>query len=168
MEHIREYFEAVEKLLSRSSVAASSEIKYEEKNRENDQLGSEVEFMRIALDGTLELKEYGVVSAGYAFASGEYENDEQKFEFGDHLVHADLTSREYYDITAGFGAVYYRSKQDLDVESFTLRFSAAYRFKEDYKLEIDYNVHNFDNFQVWDEYYTANIVEVNLIKTISF
>jgi len=146
----------------------SAVLKFDSKNRENSQLGSEVDFMRVALDGSLEIKEYGTVSAGCAYASGEYENDEQAFEFGDHLVHADITSREYYDVTAGFGAVYYRSKKDLDVESFTLRFSAAYRFKEDYMLEVNYNVSNFDNFQIWDEYYTANIVEVNIIKSISF
>jgi hypothetical protein len=152
----------------RNKEYGSAVLKFDSKNRENCQLGSEVDFIRAALDFTLEIKKYGSLSAGYAYATGEYENDEQSFEFGDHLVHADISSREYYHATGGFGVVYYRSKKDLDVESFTLRFNATYRFMKDYLLEVNYNVDNFDNFQIWDEYYTANIVEVNLIKSISF
>lgn len=152
----------------RDNDKGSAVIKFESKNRRNDQLGSKADFDRIAFDGTLKVKEYGRLTGGYALAEGTFDNDEQAFEFRDHLFHTDLATREFYHFTAGFGAVYYRSKGDLDTESFTVRFNLACNFIDDYLLEMVYNVHNFDNFLVWDEYYTANIVEINIIKSISF
>ncbi|MFZ5980912.1 MAG: hypothetical protein ACOYVF_09815, partial [Candidatus Zixiibacteriota bacterium] len=142
--------------------------RYENKNRRNDQLGSDIDFQRIALDASATLSGYGSIAAGYAYATGEYENSETTFEFADYLMHGDITSEEYHCITAGFGFSYYRSQKDLDVESYNLRFSGACRFLKTYKLEITYNVHNFDDFLVLDNYYTANIVEINLIKIVTF
>jgi hypothetical protein len=63
--------------------------------------------------------------------------------------------------------VYYR-KRDLDVEHVGLRFNAAYSVAPTYSVKIEYNIQNFDDFLVDDAYYTANIVEVNLIKDLSF
>jgi len=142
--------------------------RYANKNRKNDQLGSDIDFQRVALDASVSIAEYGTLSAGYAYATGEYENDESMFEFADHLLHGDINSAEYYNVTAGFGVSYYRSKQDLDVESYNLRFTGTYRFMKTHRLEITYNVHNFDDYLIADNYYTANIVEVNLIKIMSF
>ena len=147
---------------------ASFTARYDDKHRENDQLGSDIDFKRMALDASLTLAGWGTLAAGYAYANGEYENTEEMFEFADHLVHGDISTEEYYNVTAGFGVSYYRSKQDLDVESYNLRFTGAYRFMKTHRLEITYNVHNFDDFLVMDNYYTANIVEVNLIKIMSF
>jgi len=143
-------------------------LKFEGKNRQNDQIGSEADFNRFSSDAVIKLCKCGELSGGYSFSKGEYSNREQEFTFEDHQLYGDITSKEYYGITAGFGALYYRSKRDLDVESFTLRFNAAYRFMKDYSLDVTYNVHNFDDFLVTDQYYTANIVEINLIKAISF
>jgi len=78
------------------------------------------------------------------------------------------TTFEYISFTPGLGVTYYRSQRDLDVESFILRFKLAYGFYSGYRIEIKYDVHNFDDFLFLDRYYTANIVEINLIKNISF
>lgn len=140
----------------------------EDKNRKNDQLRSESDFSRISIDGNLKLRELGSLSGGYSFSKGEYENNEQDFAFDDHLVFGDIELKGWCNLTPAFGVVYYRSKRDLDVESFTLRFKAAYRFMEDYVLDVTYNVNNFDDFLVKDRYYTANIVDVSIKRMLSF
>ncbi|PKK84262.1 MAG: hypothetical protein CVT49_04655 [candidate division Zixibacteria bacterium HGW-Zixibacteria-1] len=143
-------------------------IKYEGRNRENEQLGTEIDFTRLAIDAALIRKDYGNLSAGYAYSIGDYDNLETAFEFADHIVYGDITSAEYRGFDAGFGVVYYRSLRDLDVESFSLHFKAGYNFMEDHRLEVKYNVDNFDDFLVRDNYYTSNIVEISLTKILSF
>jgi hypothetical protein len=75
---------------------------------------------------------------------------------------------DYKKISAGFGFQYYRSKRDLDTESFQLRFKGGYSFHAHYRIEAVYNVHNFDDLRVTDQYYTSNIVEINLIRKLAF
>ena len=146
----------------------SLSLKYENKQRDNDQLGTSADFNRFAADATLKLTKYGEFSGGYSYSTGDYKDLEQEFEFNDHVLYGDITLREYHRLRAGFGATYYRSKRDIDVESFMLHFMASLRFAENHHLEVVYNVHNFDDFLVTDRYYTANIVEINLIKELSF
>jgi hypothetical protein len=143
-------------------------IKYEGKVRKNDDIGSKVTLNRATIDCGVTFKKYAMLTAGYSYGKGDYENATQQFKFADHLLYGDVTSMEYHHLTASAGATYYRSKRDLNVESFNIRCSATLRFYNDLRLEAIYNVHNFDDFLVRDEYYTANIVEINLIKGLSF
>jgi hypothetical protein len=145
-------------------------LRFDVRNRKNDQLNSEVDFDRIIADANYIYPGYGMLSVGYSFATGEYQNqtDEPGFDFDEHQLYGEVETEEYENVTAGFGAIYYRSREDIDVESFTLRFSAEYRFLEDYRFGVVYNVHNFDDFLVLDQYYTANIVEISISKDITF
>jgi hypothetical protein len=141
---------------------------FENRHRKNDQISSEADFNRFSIDGTLKLAGYGDAAIGYSYAAGDYQNPTDQFEFADHILYGTLNSIEYFDhISAGFGAQYYRSRRDLDVESFTLNFMLNYRFVKNHHLEIRYNIHNFDDFIVNDRYYTANIIEIELIKELS-
>jgi hypothetical protein len=47
-------------------------------------------------------------------------------------------------------------------------FTGSYRFRGTQRAEITYRVFNFDDFLALDQYYTENIVEINLIKSFSF
>jgi len=143
-------------------------LKLEGKHRKNDQLGTEADFIRMGTDVDLSPCPYSQFSGGYSYSTGDYQNVEEEFEFTDHVLHGEVNSREYKGLTAGFGGLYYRSKRDLDVESFSLRFTGSYRLMQVYRIEAIYNVHNFDDFLVRDQYYTANIVEINLSKEFSF
>lgn len=144
-----------------------AKLSYEGTRRENDQIGSDVDFNRFGLDVSAGFKGYANFAGGYSYSTGEYENSEETFEFCDHLLYGDVTAREYYNFTAGCGATYYRSKRDLDVERFMLRFSGIFDLGSGYNIEARYNVHNFDDFLVRDRYYTANEVEINISKDIS-
>ncbi len=146
----------------------SLSLKFEDRVRENADLDTRIDFKRFAADYSLTLDKYGILSGGYALSNGDYNNRDEDFEFTDHTLYGDINLNEYHKFTPAFGLTYYRSKRDLDVESFILRFKLAYRFYRDYRIEIRYDVHNFDDFLFIDKYYTANIVEINLIKNISF
>ncbi len=144
------------------------QLKFESKIRENEQLGTEVDYKSLGASYSVEISRYGFLTGGYTYSKGDYTNISEDFEFTDHTVYGDITTLEYYRTTAGFGISWYRSQRDLDVESFILRFSAIYNIYPGYKIEGRYNVHNFDDFMVRDKYYTSNVVEIKIIKDISF
>ncbi len=152
----------------RDSRLGSITARFESRTRENLSLGSESDFNRISLNGTLIVLSLGTISGGYSYAKGDYQNSDNRFEFTDHTLHGDLSLNEFHRLTSGAGVIYYRSKRDLDVEQITLRLSFDYHFIESYHFMVDYNIHNFDDYLTADGYYTANIVELNLVKDVSF
>ena len=135
---------------------------------ENDQIGSSAEFMQAGIEVNLREPEFGELQWSYSLYDGEYVNNDGVFGFKDHVVAGDLMSREYYQFRAGFGATYMRGKEDVDVESFSLRFTGLYNFMTDYQFQAQYTAHNFDDFDdpspIYSRYYTANIVEISLAR----
>jgi len=77
-------------------------------------------------------------------------------------------SRRYREFQFGFGCTYVRSREDLDIENFSLKFSGNYIFSKVNKIEVIYTVQNYDDFNdpspVYSRYYTANIVEISLSR----
>ena len=83
-----------------------------------------------------------------------------------NIIKGDVTSREYKNTTLGFGGTYLRSRRDLDIEGFSVRFTGQYRFEKGWGLRATYSSHNFDNFNdpspIYNEYYTDNVVQISL------
>lgn len=146
----------------------SLKIGVESRNRKNDDLGSEADFTRYFAQMNRDGMKYFSLSGGYSYTKGEYDNMGTMFEYESHQVNADVTTREYMNFTGNCGIVYFRNKLDLDSESINLLFSGIYRFDEGLRAEAIYRIFNFDDFLFMDQYYTENIVEVNLIKSFSF
>lgn len=142
--------------------------KFENKKTENKDIGSTAGFTRVGTDITVNVEEYGEVTASYDYLSGDYENTEGKFEFIDHVLWWNFLTRRYRDVQLGAGGTFVRSLKDLDVENFSLRFSGNYRFLKVYQVEAAYAVYNFDDFndpsKPYSRYYTANIVEIGLSR----
>ncbi len=148
----------------------SIRAKITDKRTENDNIGSTVGFTSVGSDVSLSIREYGQLQASYAFNNGEYKNSAGRFEFKEHLVAGDVLSVAYYNVQAGFGGTYMRTKRDLDIESFLVRLTGIYSFSQSYKVEIVYSAFNFDDFNdispVYSRYYTTNIVEIGLSKQL--
>ncbi len=140
------------------------------RTRENKDLTSKVDYD--ALSGTLGLvrSEWGRLEASYTYYVGKFENrsDQISYEFQDHMLSGHVYPRAIGPVTLDFGASYYRSRRDNDIEKSNLDFGAVWTFRPEHHLEVRYNVYNFDDFHFTDQYYTGNIVEVNLIKDIQF
>lgn len=143
-------------------------VRFEDKQIDNDDIGSSVEFTRISTEVTLDLKAYGDFRGSYDYSSGKYENWDGEFKYDDHALNGDVTSREYKDVILAVGGTYRKSKNDLDVESFSLRLKGTYAFLGDHLLEVKYSAYNFDDLAniapLYTQYYTANIVQVSVAK----
>ena len=92
-------------------------VKYDTRETENNDIGSQATFGRISGDCWLDLPAYGQVQATYAYLDGEYENASGTFKFTQHVIAGDIFTREYRKAVLGVGGTYYRTKDDLDVES---------------------------------------------------
>jgi hypothetical protein len=145
----------------------SVRIKLENRHRSNDDIGSSADFVRASGDVSVFTNRHGELQASYAYGEGEYENSYGAFDYSEHVASADATSPEYHRLQAGCGGTYYRARQDVDVEAFTVRISGQFAIRPNVKLEVVYSAHNFDNLadpaRPYTEYYTANVVELNLL-----
>lgn len=141
--------------------------KIEDRTLEHEEIGSKVDFLRASTDLSATYERIGEFSVGYAYYNGDYDSREDASRFEEHVVSGDFLSAAYSNVQAGFGGMYMRSRLDTDVESFTVRFRGVYAFMPKHKLEVIYSAHNFDNFRdlspLYREYYTANVVELNLL-----
>lgn len=141
--------------------------RYENRRVENDDIGSMSDYARGTFGMNAQIERYGQIDVSYVTAKGEYENSESTFEFVDHTLIGDLLSKNHSKLQLGFGAVYYRSDRDIDIESVSLRFKINYSITDDWRLEGMYDGRNYDDLQNPGSYYTANIVEINVVKKFS-
>jgi len=144
-------------------------LKVEDKSIENDDIGSTADYAKVSSDLSLVHSTYGDLSAGYSYFKGKYENDAGLYEFEEHVISGDLMSAAYHNARAGFGGTYMRSRLDVDVESFTVRFKANYEFMPRHTIEFKYAAYNFDDFNdlspLYTRYYTSNVYEISLVKS---
>jgi len=152
----------------RPSAYTSLNLRVESKNRTNDQLGSESDFMRYSAGVEFGVFRYLAFAGGYAHSIGEYSNLSQKFKFTDDQIYGDFDLSGVGRLIAGAGGNWNRSRRDLNLENFYLRFKGGLRFADDYQLLAYYNVYNFDDLQYRDRYFTSNVIEISIGKTISF
>ncbi len=142
---------------------------YSLRKTENDDIGAEATYGKFSVDLIAEKFGWGRFFGSYSFLDGDYTNEGGVFEFRDHTIDADLFATYLPQIEAGVGGTYYKSQQDLDVESFSLRLTGIWYFMPKHRLEARYSAHNFDNFSdplPYTEYYTANVVDVSIVHEL--
>ncbi len=147
-------------------------VKYENRNRKQEDIGSQIDFNRLGADLTLKNKRYGRLVASYTYIQGDYTNAESAFLFTDHLFDGQIETANWKGIEVLFGGSYLRSQKNLDNRRYSVRAGGRYTFKSRYGVEIIYTSYSFDDFNdantsvLYTQFYTANIVQVNLITNL--
>ncbi|MDD4050827.1 MAG: hypothetical protein PHR28_02855 [candidate division Zixibacteria bacterium] len=143
-------------------------LRYQGRIRTNDDIDTRVEYNAVTAALNTAQKRYGTLAVTYSYYIGMFENRSgpraDRFEFADHVVSGTLQTVTWRKIRGTFGGTYYRSHRDCDVEKFGLLFGARYELPSDVYIDATYQAVNYDNFLVTDQYYTGNIVTVNVIK----
>jgi len=137
--------------------------------KKNDDINSEADYTSLSSTLNLHRKGYGRFTVTYSYYLGKYYNysDKVSYEFADHVVTGTISPVSYKKVTVIFGGTYYRSRRDQDIEKYNLSFTGIYSFPYGHDLEVKYNVFNYDDYLLNNNYYTGNFVEVNLIKHLS-
>ncbi|UCG51433.1 MAG: hypothetical protein JSW58_14795 [Candidatus Latescibacterota bacterium] len=141
--------------------------RYQGRTRTRDDLGTRVDYNGFSAQLNLSREKYGQLSVSYSYYLGEFENLVDDFEFSDHVLTGMVTPVSYKSVTVKAGCTFYRSRRDLDIEKFSLNLGVRYDLPRDFGVEARYWAFNYDDFQVADDFYSANMVELDLLKDFS-
>ncbi len=142
---------------------------WERRLRQNDDINSQVDYNAVSSTLNFERSQYGRLTFTYSYYVGKYENrsDATSYEFSDHIFTGMLTPKSYRHYTVSVGGTYWRGYRDQSIEKFSLNLMGRYDLPHGHAVEVKYDVFNYDNYLLANNFYTGNIVEVNLIKSIS-
>lgn len=147
-------------------------VEYQRRVRVNDDIDTRADYDAVSLTLKIGKDKYGDLDISYSYYQGEYENRAQDqwrdYGFQDNILAGVVTLAEYHRTRCSFGGTYYRSKRDNDLEKINGHIAVKYLFRNGYAAEARYQVLNYDDFLIRDNYYTGNIVEISLIKEFSF
>jgi len=138
--------------------------------RKNPDISSRVDYNAWSTQINLARSKLGRITVNWTYYKGTYrdQSDTLGFQFGDHVLNGTIHPRTWRNFDFDFGATYYRSRRSLNIEKSNLNFGLMYTYEKIYHVEARYHVFNYDDYLVNNSYYTANIVEVNIIKDLSF
>lgn len=131
-------------------------------------IGSRVDYNRWNTRLRLEPPKYGRFVLSYSYYLGQFENnsDDTRYQFSDHLFRAELSPPSYRGLEMSIRTSYYITRRDHDIEKADFGFAGSYALGQGYKLEVKYDLINFDDFLFTDRYYIGNIVQVSLGKEL--
>lgn len=128
------------------------------------------DYTEIATDIYYDYSKIGMLTFAYSYIDGDYTNESGMFAYSEHVLAGDFESKPIGQFDIKLGATYLLARQDIDYERSNLRAALAWAFRTQCRLELKLSVHNFDNYidpsPLYTEYYTANVVTINVIKEL--
>lgn len=105
---------------------------------------------------------WGALFADYSYSNDKYVDRVGRFDTQSYIVTGRVEIGRIKNLQLAGGVTYLKFTKDLDIEKSLVFVEGAYRLLDDYRLEVKYNVYNYDDYVLLDRYYTANVVRVNL------
>ena len=114
-------------------------------------------FARYSVDG------WGNLYGDYTHSTDEYTDLVAGFDAETDVVTARVTLERIRGLRLSSGITYVDAGGDLDIEKSIVSIDGRYVVLDDWALEVEYNMFNYDDFIVLDRYYTANVVRFNVV-----
>ena len=125
--------------------------------------------IRVEADGEVtsafaryEYKGWGSLSADYSYSTDAYRDLSGRFDASSHIVTGRAEFGRIRNLRLAGGGTYMDIGKGLDIEKSMVFAEGAYRVLKDYRLEVRYNMYNYDDYILLNRYYTANVVRINL------
>jgi hypothetical protein len=135
---------------------------YSKRERELPDIGVEVDGEVASAFGRYEYKGWGSLSADYSYTTDAYKDLAGGFDASSHIVTGRAEFARIRNLRLAGGGTYLDIGKDLDIEKSMFFVEGAYRVLRDYRLEVRYNMFNYDDYILLNRYYTANVVRINL------
>ena len=135
---------------------------FAKRERDLPDLGVNVDGKSIGAFGRYSFVRWGAASADYSFSDDEYKDLAGRFRAESHIVTSRIDFERIAHLRLASGVTYMKVERDLDIEKSMVFAEGAYTLLDSYRLEVKYNVYNYDDFLLLDRYYTANVVRINL------
>jgi hypothetical protein len=143
-------------------------VVYRDREREFPGIDVESQGKYVNTYGRYNYQGWGTVGVEYTYSKDEYKNLAAGFQTENHTVTARAYSEWYKNARLGGSVTYLDVGGDLDIEKSILSVEAMYRFLDDFRAEVKYNVYNYDDYLILSKYYTANIVWINVAYDFDF
>jgi len=132
--------------------------------REREFPDIDVEAEGEAADGfaRLAVKGWGSVSAEYNWAEDSYDDRLAGYDARSDIVTGRVDIERIPNLRVGGGVTYLDIGEDLDIEKSMVFVEGAYTLQDRYRIEVKYNVYNYDDYILLDRYYTANVLRINV------
>ncbi|MEJ2721481.1 MAG: hypothetical protein P8181_10140 [bacterium] len=141
---------------------------FKNREREFNDIDVEAEGKYVNAFGRYTYEGWGTVGAEYSYSDDDYKNLAGGFKTTSNSYLARVHSEWYRNARVGAALTYLDIGGDLDIEKSIVSFEAAYRFLEDFRGEVKYNIYNYDDYLIINKYYTANIVWINVAYEFEF
>ena len=142
--------------------------KLEKRSKEYKELNSTVDYTSASGGFSIKKDKLGKVAFNLSYYLGEFENQSNSvnYEFSDYVLSAYIYPELNSNFSFWTGATYYRSHRDIDLEKFNFNLGVTWEFIETHYLEAKYRAYTYDDLMIISNNYTANIIEISLIKDI--
>lgn len=135
--------------------------RYFNRNRDLPDIDVEIDGKTFNVYASFAFRDWGSLRADYTYAKNKYDDRVGTFKTLNHTVTSRVQVDYIENLTVSGGLAHIDVGKDLDIEKSTLFFESRYTYKDNYHIEIKYDVYNFDDFVLVDRYYTANVVWIN-------
>ncbi len=132
------------------------------RERDYPDIGVEAEGEAIRTGARYSLDRWGAISGAYTHTSDEYTDLVAGFEAATDLVSGRVDIERIANLRLSTGVTYVDASEDLDIEKSIWSFEGQYTVLDDWRLEVQYNLYNYDDYILVDRYYTADVVRINL------
>jgi hypothetical protein len=105
---------------------------------------------------------WGSVSADFSYATDTYHDLIAGFDTRSDIVTGRVEFDRIRNLRLAGGVTYLDIGRDLDIEKSMVFAEGAYTLLNNYRIEVKYNVYNYDDYILVDRYYTANVLRINL------
>jgi hypothetical protein len=141
--------------------------KYQGRDRKREDLGTRIDYDMFAAEYSIDKDKLGRLILSYAYYLGKFENLDGSTAFSDYVVTARIVPVSYKKATLSLGGVYYRSKRDLNIEKYSVDIGLEYMLPRDFGIEARYSRFDYRDFQLANDEYDSNYIEVYLLKDFS-
>ncbi len=141
---------------------------YKNREREFSDIGVESEGRSANVYGRYGYDRWGSIGVEYTYSKDEYDDRISRFGTENSVVTSRADFERVRGLRLGGGVTYLDVGGDLDIEKSVLFAEAEYTLLENYRIEVKYNVYNYDDYILLDRYYTANIVWINVAYDFDF
>jgi hypothetical protein len=135
---------------------------FAKRERDLPDLGVNVDGKSIGAFGRYTFERWGSVSADYDFSDDQYKDLAGRFRAASHIVTSRIDFERIKALHLAGGVTYMKVTRDLDIEKSMVFTEGEYTLLDGYRLEVKYNVYNYDDYLLLNRYYTANVVRINL------
>jgi hypothetical protein len=137
-------------------------VGYSRREREFPDIHVDLEGDVLNAFGRYAYRGWGALSGDYAYSTDDSRDLAAGFHTRSHIMTGRVDFERIRGLRLAGGVTYVNVRRDLDIEKSMVFAEGVYTLRDNYHLEVKYNVYNYDDYVLIDRYYTANVLRIHV------